>query len=82
MGRSHDLFLECFSEVRRSFPGSTAKVLKEMAERLHEEVSPESRPTESQEECFRRCHDLKTALQTLPDWPGLRPGDPRPINAA
>jgi len=82
MGERYKLFLECYAEVQRSFPGSTASVIRKMTERLCNSVRPlKSEWIMSDEEYLARCIELRTALQTIPNWPGLKPGE-RGINYA
>lgn len=81
MSKEHELFLECYAEVKRKFSGSAAHVLKEMATRLFEEARQDkSRQPLMKDEREIRYTDLFVALQTIPQWPGLRPGE-RPVNA-
>lgn len=40
MSKNHKLYLECYAEVQRSFPGSTAHTLKGLANRLFNSVRP------------------------------------------
>ncbi len=80
MSDSHELFLECYNETKIRFPGSTPHILKELASRLWCSVSDESCRTMSHDEVRLRHMNLKTALQTVPQWPGLQPGE-RPANA-
>ena len=80
MSKSHALFLECFAEMRKQFPGSTPHVLKGMATRLCHSMSFVNSRTMSCDEVKLRFTQLGIALQTIPQWPGLRPGE-RPANA-
>ncbi len=82
MANLDELYLECFHEVERQFPGSAPHVLKEMANRLFEETRSDisRRYCESRERELRTM-EFATALQTIPEIRGMKPHDRRPDNA-
>ena len=78
----HILYFECFNEVKFQFPGSKPHVMKEMADRLYEEVRADiPRYLMTKIEYEIRVLDFGTALQTVPDIRGIKPNDRRPFNA-
>ena len=81
MDKDHKLFLECYQEIKMRFPGSNEKTLKDLSTRLHASVSdPPCMKRMSVSEVRIRCVELSTALSSLDNWPGLKPGE-RPANA-
>jgi len=71
MSNLHALFLECFEETKRQFPGSAPHVLKSLATRLYISMLSANKRTMSDEEVRTRYTELRTALQTIGQWPGL-----------
>ena len=80
MDKEHNLFLECYEETRRRYPGSSANTLKDLATRLYMSVSDAPLCRMHAHEFHTRCKELSTALSSMDDWPGLKPGE-RPANA-
>ena len=80
MSKEHDLFLECYEETKRRYPGSNARTLKDLATRLHISVSDDPVCRMHASELHTRYVELSTALSSMDNWPGLKPGE-RPANA-
>lgn len=80
MPGSHKLFLECYNETRTQFPGSAPHVLKSLADRLYSSMTDKPNRGMSHNEIRSRYTELSTALQTIDQWFGLKPGE-RPANA-
>ncbi|KKL06788.1 hypothetical protein LCGC14_2592520 [marine sediment metagenome] len=79
---TNDLYVECFNEVKRQFPGSSPHVMKEMSIRLFEEARlDKSRCPMGTDEWELRRQEFVTALHTIPKMRGIRPGDRRLDNA-
>lgn len=80
MANSHELFVECYEETQKQFPGSQPHVLKSMADRLCNSLLDCNRRRMTKDEIMLRYTQLRTALFTLPEIRGLKSGDNVPDN--
>ena len=81
MAESQSFFMECFKETQYHFPGSNPHTLGQLAARLHKSLTPGPSTIMTRAEAFRRCEELSTALESMSQWRGWRPGDGRFANA-